>query len=76
MKEKLPENSSIFDLNYKIVFELLDRSLINVNSNKINDEKKIIEEENESRDNEENTDINAKISNKLSELLLKIIILI
>ena len=71
MKENLPENSSIFDLNYKIVLELLDRSLMKVNSNNgtNNDEKKIIEEENESRDNyEENTDMNVKISNKLADL--------
>lgn len=69
MKENLPENSSIFDLNYKIVLELLDRSLIKINNNRNNDEKKIIEEENESRDNyEENTDIKVKITNKLIEL--------
>jgi hypothetical protein len=71
MKENLPENSSIFDLSYKVVLELLDRSLMKVNSNNgtNNDEKKIIEEENESRDNyEEITDMNVKISNKLADL--------
>ena len=31
MKEKVPENSSIFDLNYKVLLEILDRSIINVN---------------------------------------------
>ena len=66
MKEKVPENSSIFDLNYKIVLELLDRN-INNDKNK-EEEKKIKEEENESKDNYDEDEMNIKMSNKLSEL--------
>ena len=33
MKEKVPENSSIFDLNYKIILDLLDRNTNNINNN-------------------------------------------
>ena len=70
MKEKVPENSSIFDLNYKIIMDLLDKSLnSNVNHNSTEkEEKKIKEDENESKENFEDDEINIEMSNKLSEL--------
>ena len=78
MKEKVPPNSSIFDLNYKIILDLLDKNA-NTNDNNINnneeennnidkEEKKINEEENESNDNYDEEEMNIQMSNKLSEL--------
>ena len=32
MKEKIPENSSLFDLNYKIIIDLLDINSTNINN--------------------------------------------
>ena len=68
MKEKVPENHSIFDLNYTIILDLLDKDLnnyINVNNDK---EEKKIDEENESKENFEEEEMNIQMSNKLSEL--------
>ena len=78
MKEKVPPNSSIFDLSYKIILDLLDKNA-NTNDNNINnneeennnidkEEKKINEEENESNDNYDEEEMNIQMSNKLSEL--------
>ena len=79
MKEKVPPNSSIFDLNYKIILDLLDKNT-NTNDNNINnneeennnnidkEEKKINEEENESNENYDEEEMNIQMSNKLSEL--------
>ena len=79
MKEKLPENSSIFDLNYKIILDLLDRNINNTNNtnninntNKEQEEKNIKEEENEneneSNKNYDEDEMNILMSNKLTEL--------
>ena len=70
MKEKVPENSSIFELNYKIILDLLDKTInSNMNNNNPeNEEKKIKEEDNESKENNEEEEINVQMSNKLSEL--------
>ena len=70
MKEKVPENSSIFDLNCKIILDLLDKSLnSNVNCNSMDkEEKKIKEEEKESKENYDDEEMNILMSNKLSEL--------
>ena len=68
MKEKVPENHSIFDLKYTIILDLLDKDLnnyINVNNDK---EEKKIDEENESKENFEEEEMNIQMSNKLSEL--------
>ena len=68
MKEKVPENSSIFDLNYKIILDLLDRNTNNINNNvennvenniennvnKEQEEKNIKEEEKENGNENEN----------------------
>ena len=75
MKERVPEKSSIFDLDYSIILELLDKNLIN-NINESNDtnkeeDKKINEVEDESKESKESYDeeeMNIKMSNKLSEL--------
>ena len=72
MKEKVPENSSIFDLNYKIILDLLDRNTNNINNNNENnvennvennnikeqEEKNIKEEENENENLNENENEN------------------
>ena len=71
MKEKVPEGGSIFDLNYKIILDLLDKSINSNNSynnNTNKQETKIKEEENESKDNNEEEEMNIQMSNKLSEL--------
>ena len=71
MKEKVPEGGSIFDLNYKIILDLLDKSINSNNSNNNNtnkEETKIKEEENESKENYEDEEMNIQMSNKLSEL--------
>ena len=71
MKEKVPEGGSIFDLNYKIILDLLEKSINSNNSNNDNtdkEEKKIKEEDNESKDNYEEDEMNLLMSNKLSEL--------
>ena len=70
MKEQVPEKSSIFELNYKIILDLLDKTInSNVNNNNPeNEEKKIKEEDNESKENNEEEEINVQMSNKLSEL--------
>jgi hypothetical protein len=68
MKEKVPENHSIFDLNYTIILDLLDKDInnnININNDK---EEKKIDEENESKENFEEEEMNIQMSNKLSEL--------
>ena len=75
MKEKVPEKSSIFDLDYSIILELLDKNLVN-NINESHDtnkdeDKKINEVEDESKESKESYDeeeMNIKMSNKLSEL--------
>ena len=72
MKERVPEKSSIFDLDYSIILELLDKNLIN-NINDSNDtnkdeDKKISEVEDESKDSYDEEEMNIKMSNKLSEL--------
>jgi hypothetical protein len=75
MKERVPEKSSIFDLDYSIILELLDKNLIN-NINDINDsndtnkeeDKKINEVEDESKESYDEEEMNIKMSNKLSEL--------
>ena len=66
MKENTPEKSSIFDLNYKIILDLLERN-VNLNglSNNLNTEgNRIIDEENE---NEEDK-INIQVGFVLKEL--------
>jgi hypothetical protein len=72
MKERVPEKSSIFDLDYSIILELLDKKLINnINdSNDINkdEDQKINEVEDESKDSYDEEEMNIKMSNKLSEL--------
>ena len=72
MKEKVPEGGSIFDLNYKIILDLLEKSINSNNSNNNNitdkEEKKIKEEDNESKENYEDDEMNLLMSNKLSEL--------
>ena len=74
MKEKVPENSSIFDLNYKIILEILDRNIINntdktVKNENEKEEKKLKEnEEEESKDIYDDEEMNIQMSNKLSEL--------
>ena len=52
MKEKVPENSSIFDLNYKVILDLLDKNIISNNTEKSikedeKEEKKMKEDEEE-----------------------------
>ena len=66
MKEKIPEKSSIFELNYKIILDILEKN-INPNStynlqklkkkNSNEEECKIIEEENEMEENKNNLKI-------------------
>ena len=70
MKGKVPENSSIFDLNYKIIFDLLDRDSNNIldNEDKKEEETKIKEDEKEESKDNEDDEINLKVSNRLSEL--------
>ena len=54
MKEKVPEKSSIFELNYEIILDILERkiNLNNSNGNNSNkEENKIIDEEKESEEN-------------------------
>ena len=56
MKENTPEKSSIFDLNYKIILDLLERN-VNLNgvSNNSNTEgNRIIDEENENEEDKIN----------------------
>ena len=57
MKSTVPENHSIFDLNYKIILELLNRDT----------HKKIEEEKNNEEDEKETDDLSKQISNKLSD---------
>ena len=58
MKSTVPENHSIFDLNYKIILEILDRDISeNIEEEKINEEE----------DEKEIDDISKQISNKLSD---------
>ena len=58
MKSTVPENHSIFDLNYKIILELLNRDI----HEKIEEEKN-----NEQEDEKETDDLSKQISNKLSD---------
>ena len=59
MKSSVPENHSIFDLNYKIIIDLLNKEQL---ENIEEDEKN-----KESEDEKENDDLSKKISDKLSE---------
>ena len=66
MKENITEKSSIFDLNYKVILDLLERD-INLNgiSNNLNpDENKIIDEETETEEEK----INIQVGLVLKEL--------
>ena len=73
MKEKVPENSSIFDLNYKVILDLLDKNIISNNTEKSikedeKEEKKIKEDEEEKKKIKEEEEEEKKENNKLSEL--------
>ena len=58
MKEKVPENSSIFDLNYKVLLEILDRSIINVNKTNTTNELNYKTDEINNSDSKKTEEIN------------------
>ena len=72
MKVKVPENSSILDLNFKIILDLLDKNISSSNidnrDQKEMEEKIIKEDEEESK--EDVDELNTQMSNILSQFKL------